>query len=157
MSSSPTTVESSIKYLKRDERYQSEKPFKVTFDVSHIPGAPKTNHDFVDVEVLMTDVRHSMSDFTLDKNGFQFCKLPTSLSQQDFLDDQAITSRHYPEVKAFVESLLPKGSDVVILGHRVRLRIPVLLHCPPNLDLRGVRGDKTFQTRAPTTSPFRTQ
>lgn len=46
-----------------------------------------------------------------------------SLSQQDFLDDEAITSRHYAEVKAFVESLLPEGSDVVILGHRVSLPI----------------------------------
>lgn len=157
MSASPTTIESSIKYLKRDEKFKSEKPFKVTFDTSHIPGGQKSNHEFVDVAVLMTDVRPNMSGFTLDKNGFQFCKLPTSLSHQDFLDDEAITSRHYAEVKGFVESLFPEGSEVVILGHRVCFHNFLLLHHLPNFDRRDVREDQTFHCRALTISPFQIQ
>ena len=52
---------SSIKYLKRLDLYQTEKPFKVTFDVSQMAEAQKTNHEFVDQEVYMTDVRGSES------------------------------------------------------------------------------------------------
>lgn len=54
----------------------NEKPFKIAFDVSEIPGAQKTNHEFIDQEVEIIDAQGSWSDFMMNRNGFQFAKAP---------------------------------------------------------------------------------
>ncbi|KAI2616844.1 hypothetical protein GGR54DRAFT_609055 [Hypoxylon sp. NC1633] len=116
-----TTV---IKYLKPLALYQTEKPFKIAFDVSEIAEAQKTNHEFVDHHISVTDVRGTEDQFTLDKNGFQFCKLPTSLRKDDFDSDEIVRSQLYSEVKELVGGLMPQGTEVVILGHKRRERRP---------------------------------
>jgi hypothetical protein len=95
----------------------NEKPFKIAFDVSEIPGAQKTNHEFIDQEVEMIDAQGSWSDFMMNRNGFQFAKPPTALRSSDFDGDDIVRSQYYPEVKSCTERIMPLGTDVFILGY----------------------------------------
>ncbi|KAK6439809.1 hypothetical protein LTR95_003968 [Oleoguttula sp. CCFEE 5521] len=67
----------------------------------------------VDIE----DARGRESDFTLDRNGFEFFDTPTTFS--DFDNEEAIKTRYYAEAEALLKSRL-KGTHAYAINHALR-------------------------------------
>lgn len=53
--------------------------------------------------LLVKDVRQNVTDFTLEKNGFQYAH--HSVPKDHFADDATIKSLHYPEIEAYIARL----------------------------------------------------
>lgn len=59
------------------------------------------NADFREIRSLVVkDVRPAVSEYTLEKHGFQYVE--HQVSQDHFIDEATIKSVHYPEVEAFI-------------------------------------------------------
>jgi hypothetical protein len=114
-------ISASLKYLERLPRYIKEKPYKIMLDVSEF-GYPQSNHEWEEVNVLVTDAQATREAFKIEQNGFQFLRLPTELTKADFDDKARIAEVYNAEVIAGALSLFPNLEDVevVIINHNVR-------------------------------------
>jgi hypothetical protein len=114
-------VSASVRYLGRLPKYIKEKPYKIMLDVSEF-GYPQSNHEWEEVNVLVTDAQATREAFTIEQNGFQFLRLPTELTNADFDDTLKIAEIYNAEVIAGALSIFPSLEDieVVITNHNVR-------------------------------------
>lgn len=115
------SVTSTVKFLKRLPLYSIEKPFKIVFDVSAIPGAQKTNHELESHEVEFTNAQATRQDFTLLTNGFEFHKYATNLTSEDFDHAHIVRGRYYKEVVDFLKNQMADVAEFHVLSHQVRL------------------------------------
>ena len=53
--------------------------------------------------LLVHDIRGEENQYTLEKNGFQFCH--HACKETEFLDDQQIESQYYPEVEQLLKDV----------------------------------------------------
>ena len=51
-------------------------------------------------KVLIKDVRNDISDFTLEKHGFEYVN--HEVPQAHFVNEESIKAVHYPEIEAFI-------------------------------------------------------
>jgi len=68
-------------------------------------------------EVRIEDARGREAEFTLDRNGFQFLRAPTQVT--DFYDPEQVKSVYYPEVERILRDVLG-ASRVAVFDHNVR-------------------------------------
>lgn len=93
----------------------TEAPYQYVYDAPK--DQPSHNLGNESHAVVVHDVRGRESEFTLDKNGFQFIKHESA--EKDFLDDEKIEEEYYREV----EELLKKevgAKRVFIFDHTIR-------------------------------------
>lgn len=115
---SPLVKLSSIFYIKPQTLYANEKPYFLNIPVDADSGLAQTNVNYTRKRVRVSDIRGHESLFNLDKTGFQLGNLNSNLSYEDFADPVAITTRYYPEVKAFLQQSL-RASEVLIFDYQV--------------------------------------
>lgn len=111
-------IKSSIRFLARDHRYSSEKPYTLRFTPNI--QFPRSNIETENRNDLpIDDVRGREGDFTLERNGFTIMPLETKLSYDDFDDEAKVVDIYLREVADGVRNLLG-AKKVQILEHIVR-------------------------------------
>lgn len=87
-------------------------------------GEPQHNFTYATHDVLIEDVR-GRDEFTktpesLDRNAFLVVKdLPSSV-ELDFVDDESIRAKYYPEVEELLLRHVPGANRVVFFDHTIR-------------------------------------
>jgi hypothetical protein len=94
----PKTLTATLHYLKRG----AEKP--AYYRIEPPPGTPRWNGEDDLREVSIEDARGRENEFTLDRNGFQLVKAPTTM--RDFYDPDEIKRAYYPEVEQLLKDKL---------------------------------------------------
>lgn len=113
-------VLASFKYLARDPKYLTEKPYTCLIDLSDVPGAAATNivSDSVS-DIPVTDVRDDITELSLDQHGFEVLDVGRGFSIGDFEDQAWIKRVYYPFIcKLLVDKLGAKKAHV--FEHQVR-------------------------------------
>jgi hypothetical protein len=96
----------------------SGKPRTYAFDPP--PGEPKSTNLPEPHQVPIFDGRLIAGSFSLEREGFELVKHPTSV--KNFYDEAEIKRVYYPAVEAFMRATL-KADRVVIFDHTVRKRV----------------------------------
>ena len=112
------SIDTSIYYLKRLDRYKKEKPYMLTFDPASLGGS-RTNHEFASTSVKLCDARSVRSNFQLDVHGYEFHTWPTTLDSLQFDDEVVLKDNYYSDIVSKVKSIRPGVKDVVVLTHLV--------------------------------------
>ncbi|KAF4510857.1 hypothetical protein G6O67_002716 [Ophiocordyceps sinensis] len=84
-------------------------------------GEPVRNYSDAAHDTLIRDLRSARpGDFTLDRDAFQLISgLPPS-DEADFVDDDSIRRRYYPEVERLLLDAIPGADRIHIFDHTVR-------------------------------------
>lgn len=86
------------------------------------PGVPKQNFELHPFPVTVRDLRGANADVekiaSLDAQAFQFVKHTSK--EQDFDDEERITTEYYDEVEQLVKDNVPGAKRVVIFDHTLR-------------------------------------
>ena len=100
----PPIYEASIFYMKPTRQYEVEKPYfmNIPIDPTWAPNIKQTNVSYTRKTVAVSDIRGHEDIFSLDKNGFQIGHLRSRMLYHDFGTSEAIVSRYYKEVVAFL-------------------------------------------------------
>jgi hypothetical protein len=115
----PETVPATLQYLANNPKYNTEKPYQVLINLSHVPGSRKSNHEYETVKnVPITDVRTCDELPTLDEHGFQLEKLANMLHPTDFDNNEWVTTEYYAYIQNFLKNLL-QAKEVMIFEHQV--------------------------------------
>ena len=124
---SPLRYNASIFYTKPGPLYDNEKPYfmNIPLDSSWTPKLKQTNVSYTRKTVAVTDIRGHENTFNLDRHGCQLGRLATQLSYDDFASTEAIISRYYEEVKAFLKNSTG-AVDVLPFDFQVRRKDPTL-------------------------------
>ncbi len=83
------------------------------------PGTPADNCEYVPRSVIIHDARDTAGFLTLDRNGFELWHAPSALD--DFLDEEDLRRRYYPEV-AELALQATGGEEAHVFDHLVRRR-----------------------------------
>ena len=109
-----------MNFLKRDNRYNYEKPYLLIFDPPE--GFPKTNiklEKHTDLE--LRDIRGYEDQLSLEVHGFQIVKISSKLSYDDFNNEELVRDVYLREVADEVRKVF--GADrVQIFEHLLRKR-----------------------------------
>ncbi|OQN97501.1 hypothetical protein B0A48_16654 [Cryoendolithus antarcticus] len=96
----------------------------------HIPLSNKNEgHKFNTQHVDIEDVRGHETDFTLDENGFELLRAPTTFT--DFHNSDAVTSHYYAEAEALLKTHL-KATHAYAMGHALRSSTDPFPSTPPS-------------------------
>lgn len=95
-------------------------------------GVPQRNFDDVTVETLIHDIRGAESQYTLDKDAFKVILDVPDSAETDFLDDESINAKYYPEVTKLLRENIPGASRVFIFDHTIRRAGPDAKRGPVN-------------------------
>ncbi|KAH8819987.1 hypothetical protein F5884DRAFT_32834 [Xylogone sp. PMI_703] len=87
-------------------------------------GQPQRNFGAFDVEVTIKDIRGNESNFTLDKDAFAVLTNVPDSAEKDFLDDESIKSKYYPEVEKLLLDNVPGSNKIVLFDHTIRRSSP---------------------------------
>jgi hypothetical protein len=114
-------VNGELLHLQKLDKYKTEKPFTVIFDVSDFgPGSQQTNVRLESKSVRFVDIKTAGLEFRLDQHGFELRSFPTSLEEDDFRHEDTIANKYYPELERFLrETLGPDLDQVFFLNHQV--------------------------------------
>ncbi|KAI1086008.1 hypothetical protein F5B19DRAFT_498764 [Rostrohypoxylon terebratum] len=84
------------------------------------PGVPTTNHrgEFRD-GILITDMRHDLKGYHLDKQGFEVVRHGLRIDRSDFEDDAWVEHNYYPIIEEMLQNRLG-NVRVQIFDHTVR-------------------------------------
>jgi hypothetical protein len=114
-------VQVQLMYLKNDPIYQHVKPIQITpnfADKDHRtnvrlePGPAETLHD------VRGHGGYELGDFTLDDNGFQYVKAPTSFTQ--WTSQPAIGQYYLPELEELLKREVDGCDEVMFYDARIR-------------------------------------
>jgi hypothetical protein len=83
-------------------------------------GELKTNVEVEPHTVTIHDLRGHPSTPSLDKEAFSFHTVPSSLSYDDFADEDKIQSVYYPEIQDIVRKYVANAKEVLIFDHTIR-------------------------------------
>ncbi|KAL8811597.1 MAG: hypothetical protein Q9223_007499 [Gallowayella weberi] len=102
-------VETSMHFLRRDELYNSEKPYQLKYAAAE--GVPISNFRLEKKEpIKINSLRGYKKEFSFDKNGFTVMKIDEDIPYNDFSDGAGIR-RYLDVVAAGLQNLL--GADKV--------------------------------------------
>ena len=105
-----------INFIRNDTFYEEEKPYLLTYEA---PGDfPSTNVKVDLHDVKVEDIRGHEDEFTIEENGFAIMKIDTTLSYNDFDDDNLVKRVYLKEVGEALKEFLG-ASRVQIFEHIV--------------------------------------
>lgn len=122
----------SLKYLRRDPKYEREKPFSCLIDLANVPGAEQTNIvSDVFENIVIKDGRKHSHEFGIDKTGFELVDLGDHHPASSFENTEWLKRVYYPFVEEMVLRKLG-AKEVRVFEHQV---------CPlPPYGLRPLSG-----------------
>ncbi|KJZ77358.1 hypothetical protein HIM_03082 [Hirsutella minnesotensis 3608] len=113
------TVSGTFKYLKWQDIYKTVKPYMSFPSSLSREGKPSSNIVFeVGPEEEVRDARHYSQGFNLDKNGFVFRKLPSSVT--DFADSEQIERVLTHEYEGLIRQEVGDVSKICLYDWRIR-------------------------------------
>jgi len=115
-------VVTDLVFLHRDEKHQTEKPYKLQYD----PGEDIPRWNCVNETqsgVRIHDIRGKEDQFTLEKQGFAVYKLNSKLSPEDFDNETKVKKVYYQELSQLLKETLG-AKRVEILEYGIRKRHP---------------------------------
>jgi hypothetical protein len=120
----PTDVTTTLVFLRRESKHNTEKPFKLQYDPGE--GLPRTNciNEGTN-DITIHDFRGKEEDFTLEQQGFAVRSLRSKLEPDEFLDDDKVKSVYYDELKELVKRELG-AKRVEVLEHGARTALSLL-------------------------------
>ncbi|CZR52359.1 uncharacterized protein PAC_02236 [Phialocephala subalpina] len=120
--SSPT-LRISLKFLKWQALYETEKPFQIFINIP--PDATDqrtTNLLYENVDLIAKDVRYIDFQTSLDKNGFIYCKHQTHI--ENFNNREYVDKHYLPEVEALLRSKVDDVDRIFFFDWRLRKNVP---------------------------------
>jgi len=101
-------------------------PLDGTRPWSNINADPTTgkrdrNYELREINTQVENLRGKEDQYTIDKNGFQFFKVPTAVTNFD--DDERVQQEYYTEQAELIKKLTG-ASRVVMFDHTIRRRTP---------------------------------
>ncbi|KAF3492258.1 uncharacterized protein GIQ15_01775 [Arthroderma uncinatum] len=91
---------------------------------AHLQSHTTPNYPLNPHTISINDIRDHESEYLLEQDGFQAVSNVTSAADPAFTDEENIKSVWYPEVEAFVRTLLPEAKRVFAFNHIVRRSKP---------------------------------
>lgn len=82
-------------------------------------GVPQNNFGTETHDVEIQDVRNREAEFNLDNNSFAFISGVES-EEKEFVDDDSIKQKYYPEVEKLILDNVPGSHRVLIFDHTIR-------------------------------------
>lgn len=132
-------VAATLRYLARDEIFESEKPYFAEFNVKEKDGVKKTNYVFTSEPVTIHAIKPT-DNFDLDHNGFCVVTAKTGLEAGDALRDAKaveesyllelveILSRRFPEYKRIEPIEFSVRHEIVGLFHNFLSQSPISIY-----------------------------
>ena len=121
----PQDVQATIQFIKWQDLYKREKPFITFLDLpTDHKEQRKSNVDFEDIRVRISDIRGMEDAFQLDIHGFMIAQLPPYTGS---LDTATIRESHLPAVEKLLKSKVEEADRVFIFDWRVRAKLCTLL------------------------------
>ncbi|KAK1761475.1 hypothetical protein QBC47DRAFT_30085 [Echria macrotheca] len=87
-------------------------------------GLPQRNFGDATHPVLITDIRGSESNYTLDNDAFAAIQSVPPSAEKDFVSDDSIRANYYPEVERLLLDHIPGSHKVVLFDHTIRRTDP---------------------------------
>jgi hypothetical protein len=120
----PRDISSYMTFLSRHELYQTEKPYATDFPVEDIEGANMTNHIFDTRPITFHDARFVKEPFALDRNGFCYIKVQTSLQAEDATSEKTEQMRQYmQEIADILRARFPQYQEIKAMDFQVRISL----------------------------------
>lgn len=98
LSTSTRDIDAPLIYYKKGERGTAACP--AVFGKVETYNRPAEHH-----VVRITDVTGRESDFSLEKNGFQFVLYKSTTTEEDFDNEEYVTKTYYPEIEKLVKEM----------------------------------------------------
>jgi hypothetical protein len=112
-----TQVLTELVFLRKELKHETEKPYKLQYDPGE--GIPRSNCiNEATNGITIHDIRGREDQFRLEREGFAFCELKSSLKPDDFYDEEKVKTIYYKELQDLLMGLL-EAKRVEILEHGV--------------------------------------
>ncbi|UKZ69037.1 uncharacterized protein TrAtP1_010050 [Trichoderma atroviride] len=112
-------VRSQLGFLKRDELYDSIRPYSCRYTPHD--GTPRHNLTVEMVDITIHDARPL--DPTIDEMGFTLTSYPTEMAYGDYNDSEKISNIYVPELEEHLRTLF-QAPHVKVIDYAVRRRHP---------------------------------
>lgn len=113
-------VEVTLNYFKKPE--DGSEPFNY---VEKPPaGTPERNFGDFSSKVQIKDIRGHESSYNLDKDAFAVIQNVPESAEKDFVDDESIQAKYYPELEKLILDNIPGSTKVVFFDHTIRRANP---------------------------------
>ncbi|KAH7386373.1 hypothetical protein BKA64DRAFT_711600 [Cadophora sp. MPI-SDFR-AT-0126] len=118
--SAEDVVRTQLKYLARDPKYESEKPYEVYYDTRG--KIPDTNvvHDVQ--PVMVRNFRAFQNSESLTVHGFSLEKIDCALTASEFRDDEKVKNVYQPVIETLLRRKYPEAAEIRVLEHETRKR-----------------------------------
>lgn len=110
-------VQVRLQYLKDDPIYLKQKPLQITPNFLDTEGRTNVRLEPGELETIH-DVRGREAEFTLDANGFQYVKAPTTF--QDWSSQPAIAQQYLPELEKVLRREVDGCDEIMFYDARIR-------------------------------------
>ena len=112
-----TDVTTELVFLRKEAKHDTEKPYKLQYDPGQ--GLPRSNCiNEATEDITIHDIRGRESQFSLKTEGFEYRRMKTSLSPEDFYDESRVKKVYYRELQDLLMGLLG-AKRVEVLEHGV--------------------------------------
>ena len=113
-------VKANLRFLKRLELYESEKPFQIFCNIPiDAEDQRQSNLEFEEFTVALHDIRQQRPAPSLDNNGFTTRKHSTAMKSEDFLNRELVESIYLPEIEALLREAEDNIDRIFIFDWRV--------------------------------------
>jgi hypothetical protein len=103
-----------INFIRKDDLYNEEKPYLLTFEP--LGDFPKTNVNLDHCDIKVENIRGYEDTFSVEENGFAIINISTKLSYEDFDDEELVKSVYLKEVGGALKQFLG-ASRIQIFEH----------------------------------------
>jgi hypothetical protein len=83
-------------------------------------GQPQRNYGDFSTTVRVHDIRGEESSYNLDKDAFAVIQNVPESAEKEFVDDESIKSKYYPEVERLILENVPGSTKVFFFDHTIR-------------------------------------
>src|ERR1051326_2814866 len=104
-----------FQYVKWDDKYLSEKPYRILSDLPEHKSVPQTNIAFEESECEenVTDIRENPSAYTLDSNGFSVHTVESDFSS--WFDQEKVEAEYIPQVvEPFLRRHVSNAAKIIV-------------------------------------------
>ena len=120
-------VVTELVFLRRESKHNTEKPYKLQYDPGE--GLPRSNCiNEATTDITIQDIRGRENQFTLEREGFAYRRMKSSLAPEEFYHEERVKKVYYQELQQFLMKNLG-AKRVEILEHGVNA---VELHMRPH-------------------------
>jgi hypothetical protein len=116
-----TTIEpalfASMTFLSKEDRFLSEKPYRLTYNSKNIPRTNVVREVVHDIPIW--DLREVESTFTFEKNGIAILEHQSSMTYEDFSHPAKIVERYCTEIAQVLLEYM-RADHVYVFDYNVR-------------------------------------